>query len=268
MSTPQNPGDTGRVSRVQKTTTERRAAPAVSESHAYTTETKSADNDSTNQEAWIGTGSAKVSDGNVSWGAIFAGVVTFLGIAILLGVGAAAMGLQGSSGVATGIFALITLVIAFAAAGYVAGALGVRAGIFHGFAAWATSLIAALVLSGWLGASVIGGLGGALDSVAQAAGNAANVTSEDAQAAQNSIDQRVNEQDVRDAQQQTRETADRAAQQARQTAQEVAPQAAAGSWWTFGGLIVGALISSFAGAAGARSVLNRDEEEVVRPVRR
>lgn len=272
MSTPQNPGDTGRVSRVQKNTTERRAAPAVSESHAYTTETKSADNDSTNQEAWIGTGSAKVSDGNVSWGAIFAGVVTFLGIAILLGVGAAAMGLQGSSGVATGIFALITLVIAFAAAGYVAGALGVRAGIFHGFAAWATSLIAALVLSGWLGASVIGGLGGALggalDSVAQAAGNAANVTSEDAQAAQNSIDQRVNEQDVRDAQQQTRETADRAAQQARQTAQEVAPQAAAGSWWTFGGLIVGALISSFAGAAGARSVLNRDEEEVVRPVRR
>ncbi|WP_165165030.1 hypothetical protein [Corynebacterium qintianiae] len=265
MTTPQNPGDTGRVARVRQTTT-RRATPqatAGSESYAYETDTTVANNDHTGQEAWIGTDSTEVSNGNVSWGAIFAGVVTFLGIMILLGVGAAAMGLQGTSAAATGIFTLISLAIAFAAAGYVAGALGVRAGLFHGFAAWATSLISALVLAGWLGASVIGGLGSALGTVAQSAGNAVNVTSQDAQAAQNNVEQ----QDAQNAQQQAQQTADQAAQQAQETYNEVAPEAAEGSWWTFGGLILGALISSLAGAAGARSVLNRDEQQVVRRAR-
>ncbi|AWB85153.1 hypothetical protein C3E79_09780 [Corynebacterium liangguodongii] len=231
-----------------------------SESHAYEAETTVADNDQTGREAWIGTDSVEVSRGNVSWGAIIAGVVTFLGIMILLGVGAAAMGLQGSSSVATGIFALISLAVAFAAGGYVSGALGVRAGVFHGFATWATSLIASLVLAGWLGASVVGGLGSALGSVAQSAGNAVSVTSEDAQAAQDSVDPQQAEQ----AQQQARDAAGQAAQQAQQTYNEVAPQAAEGSWWTFFGLIVGAVISSLAGAAGSRSVLTRTEEQVLR----
>lgn len=90
-----------------------------------------------------GTDSTEVSNGNVSWDAIFAGVVTFLAIMILLGVGAAAMGLQGSGGLATGIFALISLAVAFAAAGYVSGALGVRTGLLHGLGTWAASLILA-----------------------------------------------------------------------------------------------------------------------------
>ncbi|MBA4504664.1 hypothetical protein [Corynebacterium sanguinis] len=266
MTTPQNPNETGRVARVRQTTTRRATgqAPAGSESRAYETVTETPDSDTTGQEAWIGTHSTDVSNGNVSWGAIFAGVVTFLGLMILLGVGAAAMGLQGSSAVATGIFAVISLAIAFAAAGYVAGALGVRAGLFHGFATWATSLIAALVLTGWLGASVVGGLGSALGTVAQSAGNAVSVTSEDAQAAQDAVDP----QEAQNAQQQAQQTAQEAAQQAQQTAQEVAPEVAAGSWWTFAGLIIGALISAFAGAAGARSVLNRDEKQVVRPANR
>ncbi|MCT1555857.1 hypothetical protein ACUY28_05880 [Corynebacterium sanguinis] len=266
MTTPQNPNETGRVARVRQTTTRRATgqAPAGSESHAYETETTAADNDTTGQEAWIGTDATGVSNGNVSWGAIFAGVVTFLGLMILLGVGAAAMGLQGSSAAATGVFTVISLAIAFAAAGYVAGALGVRAGFFHGFAAWATSLIAALVLTGWLGASVVGGLGSALGTVGESAGNAVSVNSQDAQAAQDAVDP----QEAQNAAQQAQQTAQEAAQQAQQTAQEVAPEVAAGSWWTFAGLIIGALISAFAGAAGARSVLSRDEKQVVRPANR
>lgn len=266
MTTPQNPNETSRVARVRQTTTRRATgqAPAGSESHAYETETTAADNDTTGQEAWIGTDATGVSNGNVSWGAIFAGVVTFLGLMILLGVGAAAMGLQGSSAAATGVFTVISLAIAFAAAGYVAGALGVRAGFFHGFAAWATSLIAALVLTGWLGASVVGGLGSALGTVAQSAGNAVSVNSQDAQAAQDAVDP----QEAQNAAQQAQQTAQEVAQQAQQTAQEVAPEVAAGSWWAFAGLIIGALISAFAGAAGARSVLNRDEKQVVRPANR
>lgn len=264
-------------------TPKRQAAPATrapkarpaSESHAVDVETRAADNDHSAQEAMIGTSSTEVSQGNVSWGAIFAGVVTFLGISILLAIGAAAMGLQGSTGAATGIFTVIGLIIAFAAAGYVAGALGVRAGLFHGFATWATSLIATLVLAGWIGASAIGGVFGAFgnvaDSVAQTAGQAANVTSDDARdasnAAQDAADD-VTQQDIDNARNEAENMANDAADQARETYNEVAPQVAEGGWWTFAGLLLGAVLASLAGAAGARSVINRDETTEVTRVNR
>ena len=258
MTTPQNPR------RVERTT--RRTAPA-SASTAVRSETVADDDQHIGQEAWIGTDSTEVSNGNVSWGAILAGVVTFLAIMILLGVGAAAMGLQGSTGMATGIFALISLAVAFAAAGYVSGALGVRAGLFHGLGTWATSLIASLVLAGWLGSSIIGGLGAVLGdvtgTVAETAGNAANVTREDAQDASNTVQDNVTQDDLNNAENQARDAANDAANQARDAYNEYSDDAAEGTWWTFAGLLIGAVISGFAGAAGARSVLNRDEKQVV-----
>ncbi|EEW48675.1 hypothetical protein HMPREF0290_2723 [Corynebacterium efficiens YS-314] len=42
---------------------------------------------------------------------------------------------------------------------------------------------------------------------------------------------------------------------------------AEGSWWTFGGLLVGALLASLAGVAGARSVINKREQVVAGPSR-
>lgn len=265
MTSPQN----GQNRQVRKTTTRRTAAPATS-STAVRTEVE--DDQHIGQEAWIGTDSTDVSNGNVSWGAISAGVVTFLAIMILLGVGAAAMGLQGSSGVATGIFALISLAVAFAAAGYVSGALGVRAGLFHGLGTWATSLIASLVLAGWLGASVIGGLGSVIGNVAgtaaETAGNAANVTRQDAEDASNAAQDNISQNDVDQARDRATDAANDAANQARDAYNEYSDDAAAGTWWTFAGLLIGALISAFAGAAGARSVLNRDETAVRTTVRR
>lgn len=242
----------------------------VGQSTAVDVEKRALDSDHSAQEAMIGTSETDVAQGNVSWGAIFAGVVTFLGISILLAIGASAMGLQGSSGTATGIFSVIGLIIAFLAAGYVAGALGVRAGIFHGFATWATSLIATLVLAGWIGASALGGVFGAFgnvaDSVAQTAGQAANVTSDDARdasnAAQDAADD-VTQQDIDNARNEARDAANDAADQARETYNEVAPQVAAGGWWTFAGLLLGAVLASLAGALGSRSVINRDEKAVV-----
>lgn len=256
MTTPQNPR------RAERTT--RRP---VTSSTAVRAETVADDDQHIGQEAWIGTDSTEVSNGNVSWGAIFAGVVTFLAIMILLGVGAAAMGLQGSGGLATGIFALISLAIAFAAAGYVSGALGVRAGLFHGLGTWATSLIASLILAGWLGSSIIGGLGSVLGDVtgtlAETAGNAANVTREDAQDASNTVQDNVTQDDLNNAESQARDAANDAANQARDAYNEYSDDAAEGTWWTFAGLLLGAVISAFAGTAGARSVLNRDEKQVV-----
>ncbi len=256
MTTPQNPR------RAERTT--RRP---VTSSTAVRAETIADDDQHIGQEAWIGTDSTEVSNGNVSWGAIFAGVVTFLAIMILLGVGAAAMGLQGSGGLATGIFALISLAIAFAAAGYVSGALGVRAGLFHGLGTWATSLIASLILAGWLGSSIIGGLGSVLGDVtgtlAETAGNAANVTREDAQDASNTVQDNVTQDDLNNAENQARDAANDAANQARDAYNEYSDDAAEGTWWTFAGLLLGAVISALAGTAGARSVLNRDEKQVV-----
>ena len=258
MTTPQNPR------RVERTT--RRTAPA-SASTAVRSETVADDDQHIGQEAWIGTDSTEVSNGNVSWGAILAGVVTFLAIMILLGVGAAAMGLQGSTGMATGIFALISLAVAFAAAGYVSGALGVRAGLFHGLGTWATSLIASLVLAGWLGSSIIGGLGSVLGdvtgTVAETAGNAANVTRQDAEDASTSVQDSISQEDINNAENQARDAANNAADQARDAYNEYSDDAAEGTWWTFAGLLLGAVISAFAGTAGARSVLNRDEKQVV-----
>lgn len=193
--------------------------------------------------------------------------MTFLAIMILLGVGAAAMGLQGSGGLATGIFALVSLAVAFAAAGYVSGALGVRAGLFHGLGTWATSLIASLILAGWLGSSIIGGLGSVLGNVsgtvAETVGNATNVTREDAQDASNAAQDNVSQEDINSAEDRARDAANDAADQARDTYNEYSDDAAEGTWWTFAGLLIGAVISAFAGAAGARSVLNRDETQVL-----
>lgn len=262
---PENTPNVEHTTTATEHTTHQTAPTSVTrgDSVAYQTD------DHIGQEAWIGTDTTDVSTGNVSWGAIFAGVVTFLGIMILLGVGAAAMGLQGSSGAATGIFALISLAVAFAAAGYVSGATGVRAGLLHGFATWATSLIAALILAGWLGASVVGGLGSALgnvaDTVANTAGQAANVTREDAEDAADAAQDNISSEDVDNATQRARESANDAARQAQDAYNEYSGDVAAGTWWTFGGLILGAVISALTGAAGARSVLNRgNQQKVVR----
>ena len=40
------------------------------------------------------------------------------------------------------------------------------------------------------------------------------------------------------------------------------PAVAEGGWWTFGGLLVGAVLDALAGVAGSRSVINRNEEYV------
>lgn len=79
------------------------------------------------------------------------------------------LGLQEVGGVAVGIWSAIALILALAIAGFVSGVLAIRAGFLHGIATWATSLVAMLVLIGWLGASVVGALGGAIGNIAQGA---------------------------------------------------------------------------------------------------
>jgi len=202
--------------------------------------------DHTTRDTFIGTDEPSHRHSNVSWGAIFAGVVTFVALMFVFGLVSLGLGLQEAGGMAVGIWSAIALIVALGIAGFVAGMLSIRAGFLHGIATWATSLVAILVLVGWLGASVLGTLGGAIGNVAQGALQQTEISTEDLGAA--AEDANVDEQELNQAQQEVENTA--------QNAQD---ELAASAWWAVAGLLIGALVAGFAGAGGARSVHTEHE---------
>lgn len=205
--------------------------------------------DDTTKESLIGTDHRGRSS-NVSWGAIFAGVVTFLAVTVLLSLVTAGIGL-GGAGVGAGIWSVIALALALAAAGFVSGALAVRSGLLHGFLTWATSLVVALALTVWLSASLLGAVGGVVNSATQALGGT------DVTQVVEDVQSNVDEGDVEDAENQ----ADEAIENAQQTAEDAAATAQAGAWWGFVGLLLGAVIAAAGGIFGVRSVVSRRENE-------
>lgn len=209
--------------------------------------------DDTVRDSFIGT-EHRHRASNVSWGAIFAGVVTFLAVMVVFGLITAALGLSEANGVVVGIWSVIAMLLSLAAAGYVAGALAVRAGLLHGLLTWATSLIGLLVLVGWLGASILGTVGGALGGIAQTAASATNISTDEVGQAAEDIDP----QDVDQAQEQ----ADQAAQDAQRQFEQNQDEIAAGAWWGVAGLVLGAGVAAVTGAAGARSAHTRGTEVV------
>ncbi|MCP2638496.1 hypothetical protein K0817_018230 [Microbacterium sp. HD4P20] len=199
-----------------------------------TTRTTRAEDQNT-KEALVGT-DRRGSTANVSWGAIFAGVVTFLAVTVLLSLVTAGIGLTGA-GVGAGIWSIVALALALAAAGFVAGALAVRSGLLHGFLTWATSLVAALVLTVWLSASALGAVSGALGQVVDLGqGDVSEIVQD--------VQENVDEQDVENAQQQ---------------AEEAAEDAQPAVWWTFVGMLLGAAVAAGSGLLGARTVITRSE---------
>ena len=185
-------------------------------------------------------GDARAGHGrNVSWGAIFAGVVTFIAIVLLFGLLTAAAGLSGS-GTGAAVVSVIGLLLGFFGAGGVAGAMAVRGGLLHGFLTWATSILATVVL---LTLGTAGAVGGVLGSLASGLGAAAgpSLTQVDKSAVPTPTAQQT--------------------QQAQQTAQAAAQTAAdatkSGATWGFVGLLLGAIVASIGGLLGSRSVNNR-----------
>lgn len=179
---------------------------------------------------------------NASWGAIFAGVVTFLALLLVFGLVSAGLGLAESGGMAVGIWSAVALLIALAAAGFVSGALAVRAGLLHGLVTWATSLVGLLVMVGWLGTSLLGAVGGAVGGVTQSAAEATDVETDDVGQATENVD----EQELQD-------TTEEAAQDAGEQFEGAQDDLTAATWWTVAGLVIGAAVAGFAGVAGARS---------------
>jgi hypothetical protein len=213
--------------------------------------------DHTAKEALIGT-DRRARVANTSWGAVFAGVVTFLAIVVLLSLVTAAIGLGGASGTAAGIWSAVSVALGLAAAGYVAGALAVRGGLLHGFLTWATSVVAAVVLVAWLGASLLGALGGVLGQVA--AGATELAAGEDLGQLAEDVEEAVDQEDVDQAEEQAQQALD----DAQQAADEAADDASTAAWWAFAGLLIGAVIASAMGAVGAKSVVTPDEVQRTR----
>lgn len=206
------------------------------------------DRDQTGRESFLGTDRSR-GRSNISWGAIFAGVATFLALMIVFAMAAGAMGLGEASATTVGIWSVIFVVIALAAAGYIAGALAVRGGLLHGFLTWAASMLASVLLVGWAGSSVLGAVGGALGNVVQAGTD--QVTTQDVQQMIEEAQGQVDQQDVQQAQ-----------DEAAQTAEQAADAASTGLWWGFAGSLIGAAVASFTGAAGSRSVQTKREDDV------
>ena len=196
--------------------------------------------DDTARDSLIGTDRGHRT-ANTSWGAIFAGTVTFLAILVVFALASAALGLSEASSIAVSIWGVVALVVALAVA------LAVRSGLLHGLVTWATSLVAMLVLVGWLGTSILGTIGGALGTLAQTAGSATTISADQASQATQNAD--IDQQDVDQVQQQ----ADQAAQDAQNQFEQNRDEIATGAWWAVGGLLLGALVTALGGAAGARS---------------
>lgn len=115
---------------------------------------------------------------NLSWGAVFAGVLTALASLVALSMIAVAIGLgvpdvtsdQPFEGLGTGllIWAVLALVISLFAGGLVTGLFAGRAGFLHGVVVWAVGLLLTVVLTATAVSSALGAVGNVLGAAGSA----------------------------------------------------------------------------------------------------
>lgn len=113
---------------------------------------------------------------NISWGAIFAGVITFLAIFMTLGLIGSAIGfgtLEPTSnnpldrvGIGLIIWTIVAIVLSLMSAGFVSGLAARRIGLLHGFLTWATSMLVVMLLVSYTAVSAFSALGSLLGNVA------------------------------------------------------------------------------------------------------
>lgn len=182
---------------------------------------------------------------NVSWGSIFAGVVTFLAIVFLFSLLTAAFGLDGS-GTGAAVVSIIGVLLAFFAGGAVAGAMAVRGGLVHGFLTWAAAVLASVLMVVLLTLGTAGAVGGVLGSVVGGLGAAAGPSVS-----------KLNPSDIPNPTAEQSAQAQQAQEQAKQTAAQAADATQTGATYGFFGLLLGGVVASVGGLLGSRSVNSR-----------
>ena len=137
---------------------------------------------------------------NLSWGSIFAGVVTFIALFMTFSLIGSAIGFgmveptsnNPLDGVGTGlmIWTVVTLILSLFAAGFVSGVAARRVGLVHGFLTWATSMIVTIVMLSYLTIGAFSVVGSLLGNIASAVGSGVeNVASGTADVASKAFDE-------------------------------------------------------------------------------
>lgn len=117
---------------------------------------------------------------NLSWGSVFAGVMTFFALLFTLSLIGSAIGFglvdptsnNGLDGVGTGviIWTIISLVLSFIGAGFISGMTSRRLGVVHGFLTWASSTMALIIVLSYLTVGVFSAVGSLFGNMASATG--------------------------------------------------------------------------------------------------
>lgn len=99
---------------------------------------------------------ANLNKKRISWGSIFAGVITVLSISILLSMLGTSIGLfmfnplsdhpTSGIGATVSVWTIISLIVSLIAGGFVAGKLAATDGIIHGFLVWASTMIITVII--------------------------------------------------------------------------------------------------------------------------
>ncbi|MDV7823292.1 hypothetical protein [Enterococcus gallinarum] len=137
---------------------------------------------------------------NLSWGSIFAGVVTFIALFMTFSLIGSAIGFgmveptsnNPLDGVGTGlmIWTVVTLILSLFGAGFVSGVAARRVGLVHGFLTWATSMIVTIVMLSYLTIGAFSVVGSLLGNIASAVGSGVeNVASGIADVASKAFDE-------------------------------------------------------------------------------
>lgn len=137
---------------------------------------------------------------NLSWGSIFAGVVTFIALFMTFSLIGSAIGFgmveptsnNPLDGVGTGlmIWTIVTLILSLFGAGFVSGVAARRVGLVHGFLTWATSMIVTIVMLSYVTIGAFSVVGSLLGNIASAVGNGVeNVASGTADVASKAFDE-------------------------------------------------------------------------------
>ncbi len=206
----------------------------------------------------------------LSWGAIFAGLVTALGVMVLLSVLGLAVGLSsvdsddqpGNFGLGAGIWGGISALIAFFVGGWMAGwarPTGHTAGgLTQGVVMWMAAIVLLVyMLAGGVG-SLLRTAGNVAATGVQAAGASANAVADDPQMRQEVT---AATQEVTD---QVQSTIEQARQKVTpQNVERVADAAAGGAW----GALISLLLTLGASAAGGYVGANADRPDA-RTIRR
>lgn len=137
---------------------------------------------------------------NLSWGSIFAGVVTFIALFMTFSLIGSAIGFgmveptsnNPLDGVGTGlmIWTVVTLILSLFGAGFVSGVAARRVGLVHGFLTWATSMIVTIVMLSYVTIGAFSVVGSLLGNIASTVGSGVeNVASGTADVASKAFDE-------------------------------------------------------------------------------